>query len=288
MKIIYAELEQRLTDSFTTLTPQLQTAARYFLEHPEEVGLNSMRHVAKAAGVKPATITRLSKALGFSEYEQLREPFRQRLRSQPPEYSARLRDVQRRGVDDTHALFEEVRAQDIDNIQRTLSDDMYATLLDAAETLQAGRRVYVLGLRGAYSVAFLFHYAYQMFRDNSQLLDGHAGIFADQLRDINADDSMLVVSIPPYTQLTIDAVGYAAEAGASIVAITDSGLSPAALSATHTIIAHNKSPSFYQSFTASLCVSQALITLLVSQSGGNALEIIKEAEQQLSRVSAYW
>ena len=257
-------------------------------KHPEDVGLNSMRTVAREAGVQPATISRLSKALGFSGYNQLREPFRQRLRNPGPGYVSGVRDVQRRGADDAQALFEDVRTQDLENIQRSLGDDKYPILLEAVETLRSSRRVYVLGLRGAYSAAFLFHYAYQLFRDNSQLLNASAGIFADHLRGIGADDSMLVISFPPYTQLTIDAVGYAAEAGAKIIAITDSEVSPAALAAAHTIVTYHDSPSFYQSFTGALAVSQALITILVSKTGVDALKIVQEAEQQLSRISAYW
>ena len=288
MEYTYADIKRKLADSFPGLTPQLQTAAQYFLKHPEDIGLNSMRAVAKAAGVKPATISRLSRALGFDGYEQMREPFRQRLRKQEPGYSTRLRDVQRRGTGGAHALFLDVRAQEIANIERTLSVDNYPILLDAVETLLASRRVYVLGLRGAHSAAFLFHYAYQLFRDNSQLLDASAGIFADQLRGISADDSMLVISFPPYTQLTIDAVDYAAEEGVKIVAVTDSSVSPAAQAAAHTIVTHHRSPSFYQSFTAAVAVSETLITLMVSKTGGDALKIVKEAEKQLSRISAYW
>ena len=288
MDYTYPDMIRRLVDSFSELSPQLQTAARYLLEHPEDVGLNSMRTVAREAGVQPATISRLSKALGFSGYNQLREPFRQRLRNPGPGYVSGVRDVQRRGADDAQALFEDVRTQDLENIRRSLGDDKYPILLEAVETLRSSRRVYVLGLRGAYSAAFLFHYAYQLFRDNSQLLNASAGIFADQLRGIGADDSMLVISFPPYTQLTIDAVGYAAEAGAKIIAITDSDVSPAALAAAHTIVTYHDSPSFYQSFTGALAVSQALITILVSKTGVDALKIVQEAEQQLSRISAYW
>ncbi len=288
MDYTYPDMIRRLVDSFSELSPQLQTAARYLLEHPEDVGLNSMRTVAREAGVQPATISRLSKALGFSGYNQLREPFRQRLRNPGPGYVSGVRDVQRRGADDAQALFEDVRTQDLENIQRSLGDDKYPILLEAVETLRSSRRVYVLGLRGAYSAAFLFHYAYQLFRDNSQLLNASAGIFADQLRGIAADDSMLVISFPPYTQLTIDAVGYAAEAGAKIIAITDSDVSPAALAAAHTIVTYHDSPSFYQSFTGALAVSQALITILVSKTGVDALKIVQEAEQQLSRTSASW
>jgi len=283
----YSETIRQLIDSFPKLTPQLQKAARYMLENPEEVGLNSMRTLAREAGVKPATVSRLGKELGFEGYEQLREPFRQRLRKSEPEFASRMQDIQERGTHDV-ALLDELRAQELDNVRQTLSEENRAVITGAAETMQNSRRVYVLGLRGAYAPAFLFHYAYQLFRDNSQLLDTTAGIFADQLRGIDERDSLLVVSFPPYTQLTIDAVQYAAEAGVKIIAVTDSVISPAAAAAKHTIITHNRSSSFYHSFTGALAVTQALITLMVARTGGDAVRIAEEAEKQLSRISAYW
>lgn len=288
MEARYTETIKRLVDSFSALTPELQKAARFMMENPEEVGLSSMRSVAGTAGVKPATITRLTKTLGFDDYEQLREPFRQRLRTRTPHYVDKLQDVQKRGVSGEQTFFEEFRAQEVANVERSLSTENLSLLEQAAETLQRNRRVYVLGLRGAYAPAFLFHYAYQLFQDNSQLLDTAAGIFADQLRGIGPKDGLLVISFPPYTQLTIDAVGYAAEAGTQIVAVTDSLVSPVASAATHTIVTQNRSTSFYHSFTASLSVVHALITMLVMKSGGDAVQIIEEAEKQLARISAYW
>lgn len=284
----YSLTVSRLVDAFPGLTPELQKAARFFLDHPEDVGLNSMRKVAAQAGVKPATVSRLTRALGFDSYEQLRNPFRQRLRGAEPGFSTRLAELQRRGGDDERALFEELRWQQLDNVAKTLTDDVFPVLEDAVETLWSSRRVYVLGLRGSYAPAFLFHYAHQLFRDKCLLLDTRAGIFADQLRGINEQDAMLVISFEPYTQLTIDAVDYAAEAGVQIVAITDSVLSPAARAARQTIVAHNASSSFYHSFIGALAVCQTLISMLVARSGVDSVKIVKEAEKQLSRVSAYW
>ena len=288
MSTRYPDTVRLLTESFSGLTPELQKAARYMLEHPEEVGLNSMRTVASGAGVKPATVSRLSRSLGFDGYEALREPFRERLRKNEPHFASKLQDVQRRSLGDSEGLFAELREQEIANVERTLSDENYAAMVAAAETLHRCRRVYVLGLRGAYAPAFLFHYAYQLFQENSLLVDTHAGIFADQLRGISEEDSLLVISFPPYTQLTIDAVEYAADAKAKIVAVTDSVVSPAASSAGHTIITQNRSASFYHSFTGALAVVQALITLLVAKKGGDAVSIVQEAEKQLSKISAYW
>lgn len=282
----YQQTVRRIVDAYSGLTPELRKAAKFILENPEEIGLNSMRRVARGAGVKPATMSRLSQRLGFARYQQLREPFQQRLRKREPEFASAVVSLQRRGAGEN--LFKDLRAQELENVERSLSQDNLDAIMAAAEAMNTSRRVYVLGLRGAHAPAFLFHYAYQLFQDNSYLIDTHAGIFADQLRGVSARDSLLVVSFPPYTQLTIDAVDYAAEAGANIVAITDSVVSPVASAADQTIVAQHKSASFYHSFTGVLAVVQALITMLVARKGGDAVQIVKDAERQLSKVSAYW
>ena len=288
MKGGYPDTIRLLVDSYPTLTPELKKAARFMVEHPEEVGLSSMRSLASGAGVKPATITRLTKKLGFNGYEDLREPFKQRLRTRSPDFVAKVQDIQQRSAKGNEAILKDLRAQEIANIERSLSDDQIARLDSAAQIVHDSERLYVLGLRGSHAAAFLFHYTYQLFKDNSHLLDTGAGIFADQIRSIGADDCLLVVSFPPYTQLTIDAVDYAADAGARIVAITDSVISPAANAAAATIVTANTSPSFYHSFTGAVAVVQALITILVAKAGGNAITTVEDTEKQLSRVSAYW
>ena len=136
----YADAQRLIVDAFAALTPQLQKAAKYMLENPEDVGLNSMRTVAANAGVKPATVSRLSKALGFADYASLRTPFRERLRRNEPRFASRIEDVLRRTAD--HSLFEELRAQEIANVEATLADDNYPALQAAAEALHRCRRIY--------------------------------------------------------------------------------------------------------------------------------------------------
>lgn len=287
METHYPDTIRQLVDAYSRLTPELKKAARYMVEHPEEVGLNSMRRVARAADVKPATITRLTKTLGFETYADLREPFRQRLRRNAPDYAMRLQGVKQR-AESGAAIFDDLRAQEVANIEQSLSEENRAVIEAAAETLHNSRRLYVLGLRGAHAPAFLFHYSYRFFQDNSVLLNTSAGIFADPLRAITAADSLLAISFTPYTQSTIDAVEYAAKASAKIIAVTDSIVSPVASHAIHTIVTRTQSPSFYHSFTGALSITQALITLLATRSGGDALQIIKETERHLAKISAYW
>lgn len=58
--------------------------------------------------------------------------------------------------------------------------------------------------------------------------------------------------------------------------------------AAHTIIIRTSSPLFYHSLTSTFAVVQALLTLVVTKTGGDAVKIIEAAEEPLSRISAYW
>ena len=45
-------LREQMIAQYDAMSAQLQQAARYVLEHPEEVALVSMREVARLAGVQ--------------------------------------------------------------------------------------------------------------------------------------------------------------------------------------------------------------------------------------------
>src|ERR1044072_5632193 len=84
-------LNASIVEAFDLLPPQLQTAARYMLDRPDDVAPLSMREQARRAGVPPAvpllasrgraagaggppaTMTRLAKRLGLDGYDSVRE-----------------------------------------------------------------------------------------------------------------------------------------------------------------------------------------------------------------------
>ena len=71
----------RLADTLRALTPEAQKAARYVLENPRDVGVSTVREIAKAADVNPNTMVRMARQVGFEGYEDFRQPFREAIRS---------------------------------------------------------------------------------------------------------------------------------------------------------------------------------------------------------------
>ena len=74
-------LNATIVDAFEAMPSQLQTAARYVLDRPDDVALLSMREQARRAGVPAATMTRLAKRLGLEGYDEVRALYAGAVRS---------------------------------------------------------------------------------------------------------------------------------------------------------------------------------------------------------------
>ncbi|MDG2269590.1 MAG: SIS domain-containing protein, partial [Alphaproteobacteria bacterium] len=138
-----------------------------------------------------------------------------------------------------------------------------------AKALAGARRIYLVGQRSLFPAAFYVHYACSMFRDDLILLDGSGGTFADGLRGISEEDAILVFSFEPYSRGTIDAARYAADHGATMVAVTDS-------------------PAMFRSVVPAMTISQVLVAQILAQGGQEALSRVTESEDQLESFGTYW
>lgn len=110
----------------------------------------------------------------------------------------------------------------------------------------------------------------------------------DALRGIGPEDALICFSFRPYARETVLAADVAADAGASIIAVSDSVVSPIGLRATHVLAVENASPSFFNSIVPAMGVVQALVAAVIADGGDNALDTISEAEEQLAKFNAYW
>lgn len=285
----FAALNQRIADQFPSLSPQLQQAARHVVDRPDDVALMSMRRLAVEAGVHPSTMVRLAKAFDCNSYADFREPFQQRLRAGPGGYLARARDLQARGAEgDAPDLVREILDKDIANLHQTFDENGAEKFITCGRTLAEAHTLYVLGLRSVFPVAFFFHYAYSMFRDNGVLLDGRGGTLADELRSFGPGDVIFAVSFEPYTFETVRAVDYAKDQGGTVVAMTDSLVSPLAKNADQTLIISNESPSVFRSIASAVAAMEALIVLMMAEGGDPVLDTIRDSEGQLESFDSYW
>ncbi len=283
-------LAEQIVAGFDTLTPQVQAAARFVLDHPQEVALLSMREQARRAGVPPVTMLRLARQFGCADYNAFR---RLHASGQRPGgasgFSDRAQGLQKRARQGGAASLAEQMEQ---NFARQLGGltarNGGEALGEAALLLERARRVYVLGLRSCFAVAYHFAYVYGLFRDNGQLLDGAGDTGRDALRHIGAPDVLLAISLAPYTRAAVEQVRFAEARGTSIIAVTDSPLSPIARNAAASLLVPTDGPSFFHGVTPAFAAAETLLALLAARAGDKALTAIRNAESQLGAFDTYW
>ncbi len=277
-------VKETIRKRFPDLSPALQLAARYVLEHPNEVVIASMRTLAVKAAVPPATLVRFAQQLGFAGWPQLKDAFALELGLGPEQYGQRARTLVDRGPDDT--LTGEMFKVQRRNLDLTEAQNEQS-LRRAARLLEAGKSVHVAGFRASFALAFSLFYPYRLFRNPVHLIDGQGGSFEMQLRMLEPADVVVVISFSPYSREALAVAQVAKQAGCQLITLTDSVASPLSLLADETLLFAVHSPSFFPSIAAGQALVEALLELLVSQAGSAVVEKIDQSEEQLFETGAY-
>ena len=285
----YQLLAQRLDRDFATLSPELQRAARWVRAHPAELGLQSMRESARAAGVAPATLLRLAQALGFEGFDAMRRPAKAALaRSAHP--SSRVVDTATEPAnapDAPDALTALALAQ-ASNLASVAARNTPAAIEDAAQALLLARQVVFLGLRASFGIAHHLRYTCDWLRPGTSLAADPAGAWADQIAELGTGDLLVAISQAPYSVQTIAAAQRAREQGVPVLALTDSPLSPLAQQAGHVLLFDTASPSFFHAMTGALALAETLMATVADLGGDAVLQRLAERQARLQTDRVYW
>jgi DNA-binding MurR/RpiR family transcriptional regulator len=262
---------ERLLAEFDELPGQLQLCARYIIDHPHEVGLQSMRTLAADAEVQPNSFVRLARHLGFEGYDAMRERFRDFVRGgigSSPDRVQWLRQLDRKGG--SAAIFGSMAEACLDNTEKMFAQQSVTELERAADLMIAARRVYVLGLGLAYPLAYNFWYVARMGFDHFILTPRHGSLPSDDLIRMDERDCLVAMTFQPYRRDTLAAVERARKAGAKIIGVTDSSAATLCREADIGLVAPTHTPQYFHSNSAVTALLESLCALLVVRGGESA------------------
>ena len=276
--------KETILERFGSLSPKMKAAARFVVDHPNEVVITSMRNLALRADTQPATLVRLAQQLGYAGWPELKSAFAADLGLHVEGYGQRAKSLAGRGQD--AALIDEM----FDTLRRNLAAtqaESAVALRGAAKLLRRAKAVHVAGFRASLPIAYSLVYGYRLFRNAVHLVDGQGGGLEMQLRAIERQHAVVVISFAPYSKESMVVVEAAKAVGARIIALTDSSASPLALATDSAVLFAVSSPSFFPSVAAAVAVAEALLEILVADAGKAAARQIERAEKQLFDSGAY-
>ncbi|MFE9691464.1 MurR/RpiR family transcriptional regulator [Micromonospora sp. NPDC005806] len=200
------------------LTPTQRRIAHCLVQHAGAAGYLSAAEVAELAGVSQPSVTRFAMALGHDGYPALRR---------------RLRELGVGGgvrpADGNNPLQRAVHAEmgNLDRLAGELADA--DRIAEVGKLLAASRPLPVLGLRAAAPLAAYFAYFAAKVHPDVRVLDDGGSLLADRLEQAAAAGAtaLLAFVLPRYPRETLDSLREARDAGLTVVAITDSPVSPA-------------------------------------------------------------
>lgn len=282
------EIEALIQGRFEEMPPKIKAAARYVLDSPKEIALQSMRSVASDAGLHPASMLRLARELGFDSYEAFKSVYVDWVTNQDSGLVGRTIQLRNRSKHNgAGKSLTDFLHTELINLDRTLSSENESSWIEAEQALAKAKNVYIIGLRSLFSAAYYFHYVLSTFRKGVNLVHGTGGTVVDELRRIGRNDVLVCFTSSPYTVISMQAATLATERGATLIAISDSTVSPVASKAAITILAPNSNLGIFPSIVPHMAVAHTLAQMMVSNGGEDVLAEVSNSDAQLKKFGVY-
>jgi DNA-binding MurR/RpiR family transcriptional regulator len=257
-------LRTRIVQRYETLSPRLKQVAAYALEHPNDIGLETLAVIARRCKVQPSTIVRFAKTFGYDGASDMQKLFRDELiaLAPSPSYAERIRQFNERAggaAQSPSDLLHEFVQGNIAALQHLDETTRLSDLERGVALIAEADAVYLVGLRRSFPVAAYLAYALRHTDKKTYLVDGLAGMIAEQSSMLGPGDLLIATSFRPYAQATADIVNEAIDRKARVIAISDSRLSPIARRADLCFEVKDAEFRKFRSLTASLCLAQTLV-----------------------------
>ena len=155
---------------------------------------------------------------------------------------------------------------DIEKLRQTEETVSRTEFHNAVNAILKAKRVYILGVRSVAPLAnFLGYYLNYMFNNVHVVSGMSAGEMFEKIVGVNSEDVVIAFSFPRYSASTTKGARYCRSAGATVIGITDSKLSPLGECCDHVLIAKSDMVSLVDSLAAPLSLINALIVAIAAK-----------------------
>lgn len=253
---LLTELEERMP----SFSKGQKLISRYILDNYDKAAYMTAARLGEAVQVSESTVVRFALKLGFDGYPEFVHALQELVRTNLTSFQRMEVTSNLLGGED---LLSKVLLSDVDKIQQTLCEIDRDAFEAAVSHIVKARTIYIIGVRSSASLAGFLHYNLRMIFDNVKFVQTTSGSeMFEQIMSIGEGDVMIAISFPRYSKRIIHAVDFAKNAGADVIALTDSAASPIATQATQLLLAKSDMLSFVDSLAAPLSIINALIVAL--------------------------
>lgn len=278
------QIEKRLTSDYTTYSKEVQKIAKYLISNTVEIPLYSIRQIAKKAQVGPSTLVRLVNLLGFERYVDFKNIYIEGAKKTVSNFTIRAQKIQQQKTDKSFQSFEKFALNTLDCV---LNDEVYNKIYPLLDHILEANNIYILGMRGSFSLAFYLHFLLHMMLPNVKLIRDQEGMLSSEITHMDSKDLVIVFGISPLSQSSTSAINQIVKKDPKIVVFTDEIIANIVPNTTQLVSLGSHSQTLIPSFIPFVAFSEMLVSKLITKGDKRILDYIKRTETELSEVGVF-
>lgn len=223
-KTTHLDVLNRIRDEQPHFSAAQRQVADYVLKFFHQVPFLSISALAENIGVSNNSIIKFCNHLGFAKFTEFKRIFSDHAHATFTSQHSSDNDA---GVisDD---FFSQEMEDDLQAISTTLNDPSnHENLSKAVSMITKARRIFVCGGSRSFPMASTLSANLQWLRLPASAIYYEPDSFWMQLRTTMPDDLVIIITMPHYSDVAIDAIKRLQKKGTPTLLLTDNGLSPA-------------------------------------------------------------
>lgn len=213
-------------------------------------------NIGKQVGVSEATVHRFAAQLGFLSFSDLQK-YAQAAYAENRTISRLHRMKFEPGS--TDHVWQTTLELDVLNLETTFQLNSEESIWEGAKLIAGAQRIYIAGWRAGLAVTASLNYTLNLMLGNSELLPMYGGLH-EHLSFSGPSDVLIVMGLPRYCNVTLEAAKFAVETGVKLLVITDAPSSPFVPLGSVVYYTAAYSGGFLDSYVAPLSLTNALVS----------------------------
>ncbi|MGN0550695.1 MAG: MurR/RpiR family transcriptional regulator [Acutalibacteraceae bacterium] len=275
----------RINEKKSKMSKGQKLIANYILENYDKAAFMTASKLGDRVGVSESTVVRFATEVGYEGYPKLQKAMQEMIRD-------KLTSVQRIDVTANRIsqddVLNTVLNQDIEKIKMTLEETSRDDFDNAVNAIVKAKNIYLFAVRSSSALANFFGYYLDQIFGNVHVISTTSKIeIYEKLIHINSSDLIIGISFPRYSNTAVEAMKFASDRKASVIALTDSMISPLVAPADYVLLARSDMASVVDSLVAPLSMINALLVATVLKKKESVKETFRQLEDVWDKYDVY-
>ncbi|RRO02977.1 MurR/RpiR family transcriptional regulator [Pectobacterium aquaticum] len=264
------QIDERLRDRYSELSPQEQRVADFIFDHFDDLISYNSAELARLSGVSKATVSRLFKRLGYPSYRDMRDELRTLRQSGMP-----LAD--NRDAVQGNTLLARHYKQEMANLTQWINQIDPVQFGAVIQALVQAQRLCLIGLRNSYPVALHLRQQLLQIRQQVTLLTQPGQTLSEELVDLTAQDAVIVVAFRRRPRLIQPLLAQLQKRGVPVLLLCEPQASTLMSLATWSLCVPLDSVSAFDSYSSAMSLVNVISNALLH-------EMLRDGRQRIHQI----